>query len=383
VVRIGHAADLHLGHRRYDAMTPALRNQREQDCSDAWAAAVDGMLKADVQLVLVAGDVFDTGRCSMLAVADAVRGVQRLVAKKIPVLIAAGNHDTKGTAVNGASGAEYHGSPLLLLHLAGARVAAATQRITLKQLNCHVLLVPDRDVDRDADRVELAPSADAGTHLLCAHGKFSAKLYRLPEAQCIDPASISDQFTYCALGDFHVASEVRPNAHYSGSTEWTSSNVWAELAGTPKGWRLVDTDAGTVEHITIPTRPHFDLPQFSAHSMTPEDITAKLLEHLAAVAVQGAVLRQVIHDVPRGTMNHIDRKALKAAHAGALQYKLDDRRAAETLAGKGFRVTEPETDWLDEFNRDEPLPQDDDYSYADDLQKGRHPLLDHSDEKAA
>lgn len=377
-MRIAHVADVHLGHRRYDAMTPALRNQREQDCSNAWTAAVDAMLKAEVDLVLIAGDMFDTGRCSLLAVADGVRGVQRLVAKKIPVLIAAGNHDTKGTAVNGASGAEYHGSPLLLMHLAGARVAATAERIHLKQLDCHVLMVPDRD----AGKVELTPSAAPGTHLLCAHGKFSAKLYRLPETECIDPATISDQFAYCALGDFHVASEVRTNAHYSGSTEWTSSNVWGELAGTPKGWRLFDTDAGTVAHVPVPTRPHFDLPQFSAHSMTPEDITDKLLENLTGTHVAGSVIRQVIHDVPRGTMNHIDRKALKAATTGALQYKLDDRRAAETLAGKGFRVTEPETDWLDEFNRDEPLPQNDDYSYADALQQGVNPLLN-SDEKAA
>src|SRR5207253_558982 len=40
----------------------------------------------------------------------------------------------------------------------------------------------------------------------------------------------ADDWSYVALGHYHVFREIRPNAFYSGSTDYTSVNTWGELA---------------------------------------------------------------------------------------------------------------------------------------------------------
>lgn len=373
-MKLAALSDLHLGFRRYDATTKSGRIQREQDVSDAWAHAVDGIIAAGVELALVAGDWFETGRPSVAALTDAVRGVQRLVKARIPVLGVSGNHDEKGCG----RGEHSTGSPLDLLTLAGAKIARRTERVSLPHLNCHVLLVPDADVMRTA----LEPGEQSGTHLLCAHGKFNASLYKLPEAECRNPAEISDRFSAALLGDFHCFSQVAPNAWYSGSLEYTSSNPWGEL-DQPKGWLLVDSETGTAELQPVPARRHLDLPAFSAMGMTGQEVTAQIVANLAAVEVKGAVVRQLVHDARRGLVATLDHKALKAARAGCLNFQLDTRAIERILAGGGQAIVpgalipddDDAPDWIDAMNAEdrEPLPQDDDYSLHDAFQRGERP----------
>jgi DNA repair exonuclease SbcCD nuclease subunit len=370
-MKIAHVADVHLGHRRFGEVTVGMRNQREQDVSDAWRAAIDGILAQDVQLVLIAGDIFDTGRPSVAAITDGMRGVARLVKAKIPVLAVSGQHDERGVANAGATGSEYTGSPLAPLAVLGAKVVRESERVSIPSLGCHVLLVPESDVMR----IALEPSTASGIHLLCAHGRFNASLYRLPEAECLSPDAISDQFQFCALGDFHVATEVKPRVWYSGSLEYTSTNVWSEL-DQPKGWLLADLDAGTVTLQPVPCRRHLDLPAFSAHGLTSQQITERVIANLAAVDIHGAVIRQLIHDARRGLVSDLDHRTLKAAKAGALNFQLDTK-ALERIMAKaivpGSEISDDGPDWLDDFNADEPLPQSDDFSIYDAFQRGELP----------
>ena len=344
-MRIAHASDLHLGHRRYPATTADARNVREQDVSDAFAATVDGIIAARPDLVCVAGDVFDMARPSNHADNDALAGFGRIrkALPSVPILLVSGNHDRERPG---------GGSPLKSLAHIGVRVVLRAARITVPSLGAVVLCVPESDVGR----VKLEPSTERGTHLLLAHGKFSASLYRLPDAACIDPATIGD-FAAGLLGDFHCFSQVAPRAWYSGSTEWVSSNVWGELAQGPKGWAMIDTDAGTATHQPIPTRTHIDLPAFGAHGLSAKELTAKVLTQLAAQPIDGAVVRQVIHDVPRGV--RMDTGALRAATKGCLHFFTDERRPTSGFVGRalipGADLPDDAPDWLDDLS-DEPIP---------------------------
>jgi exonuclease SbcD len=361
-VKIAHCADLHLGHNRYHAVTAAGRNQREQDVSDAWFRAGDGIVEAAPDLLLIAGDVFDVARPTNYADDDAAAGIAKLRAAlpKMPIVIIAGNHD--GVRAEA-------GSPVAALAHAGVKIALKATRITIPQLDAHVLAVPEVDVNK----VSLDPSGDSGTHILLAHGKFSAALYRLPAAKCIDPATISDRFALAALGDFHVASQVGPRAWYSGALEAVSSNAWGEI-GTAYGWNLFDTETGTLTRYPIATRVHIDLPQFGANGMTPKEISARISENLTAVDLTGAVVRQVVHDVSRGMGQSLDYRAFKKLTGGiALNFHLDCRRPETVTAGRQWVMDlkgDDGPDWIEDFNKDEPLPQSDDFSIYDAFQRG-------------
>ena len=61
-MRLVHLADLHLGFRQYQRLTPAGINQREADVAGTFRRALDRVIALRPDLVLVAGDVFHTVR---------------------------------------------------------------------------------------------------------------------------------------------------------------------------------------------------------------------------------------------------------------------------------------------------------------------------------
>jgi DNA repair exonuclease SbcCD nuclease subunit len=77
-VRLVHLADLHLGFRQYQRLTPAGVNQREADVARSFARAVDKTVALRPDLVVIAGDVFHTVRPSNPAILHAFKQFMRL-----------------------------------------------------------------------------------------------------------------------------------------------------------------------------------------------------------------------------------------------------------------------------------------------------------------
>jgi exonuclease SbcD len=101
---IAHLADLHLGYRAYHRLAPGGVNQRERDVADAVGRAMEQVIEARPDLVLVAGDVFHTVRPSNSAIMDGFRLFLRLRAglPDTPVVVIAGNHDSPRSADTGS-----------------------------------------------------------------------------------------------------------------------------------------------------------------------------------------------------------------------------------------------------------------------------------------
>ena len=107
---VAHLADLHLGYRAYHRLVPGEAggsprfNARERDVSQAFRASLDQIIEMQVDLVLVAGDIFHTVRPSNTAIADAFRQFARLrdALPETPILIVAGNHDSPRAVETGS-----------------------------------------------------------------------------------------------------------------------------------------------------------------------------------------------------------------------------------------------------------------------------------------
>lgn len=347
-MRIGHCSDLHLGFRAGLRQTAAGRNLREQDVSDAFRYMIPQMLSADLDAVFVAGDVFHRPNPGNLAIRDAAWGVAQLLSAGLPVFIVEGNHDGPNVEEGGT------GTPLMALAPFGARVIRRAERLTIPSLDCEILCVPDRDIRN----VPLVPGTGASTQLLLAHGSIGGRLAKLPGVDVLPAEAISDAFDYCAIGDYHSLERIARNAWYCGATEFTSSDPWREI-GTAKGWLLVDTVAGTVEHQPVPTRRHIDLAPISAHDLGAADVTKLILEQIAAADVAGAVVRQKVTECDRGLRRALDHIAIRKATADACIFNLDPRPPEEYAAGSMISVLRgPEPpDWTDAFNQDEPVEQ--------------------------
>ncbi|HEX7049093.1 MAG TPA: DNA repair exonuclease [Longimicrobiales bacterium] len=267
-MRLAHLADLHLGYRAYHRLAPGGINARERDVALAFRAALDRIIALEVDLVLVAGDVFHTVRPSNTAIADAFRQFARLrsALPAAPVVVIAGNHDSPRAVETGSI-------LRLLAEIPGVTVVDDVARaIHLEALNATVLCLPHNAL-ASGEAVALEPDPDAATNILMLHGTVAGggaeeKLRYVSEygGAKVETSEIRpERWDYVALGHYHIATELAPNMWYAGGIERTSTNIWEEAQGA-KGFLTFDTETRKATFHPLPGREVIDLPRFSART---------------------------------------------------------------------------------------------------------------------
>jgi hypothetical protein len=332
-MRLVHLADLHLGFRQYQRLTPAGINQREADVATTFRRALDRTIELRPELVLVAGDVFHTVRPSNPAILQAFRQLVRLRAA-LPdtlVVMVAGNHDAPRTSEAGCI--------LRLFGELGVHVVDGdAQRLAFPERDLSVLAVPDVP---GVQRPALEPDPAARWNVLLLHGEVEGMLPA--HAAPVDRAPLeitkdelrAARWDYVALGHYHVHREIAPNAYYAGSLDYTSANAWGELveerdAGVP-GKGFVERDLASGRHTfhpLPPSRPLLDLPRIDAKGMTAAELDAAIRATVDAApgGIDDKIARLVVKDVPRHVVRELDHKSLREFKRRALHFHLDTRR---------------------------------------------------------
>lgn len=342
-MKLAHLADLHLGFRQGRRFTPDGLNLRENDVARAFKAAVDGVLAAEPDAVLVAGDVFDVPRPSNLVLHFAFQQFKRLrqALPDAPVIIIAGNHECPPEACLG--------SPLSILTELGCDVVLGWRRVVYPSLNLSVLAVSEAAL-RSPDRPRLAPEGPEEHQVLLLHGnvpaptkRWLAKIGRLTMDVSLE--ELGRGWSYGALGHWHVQQEAAPRCYYAGSLDYVSTDSWGELHDEAKlglegkAWLLADLATGAVERQPIPcVRRHYDLPSIDARGLAAEDLDAAIAANLPA-EVDGAVIRQVVENVPVEIGRGINHRTIAKLQAQAVLYRLDLRRPDRETEVLGVRVS--------------------------------------------
>jgi exonuclease SbcD len=375
-VRIAHLADLHLGFRQYHRQNPNGINQREADVANAFRSAVDGILLEQPDAIIVAGDLFHAVRPTNSAIVFAFKQFQRLREglPKAPIIVIAGNHDTPRSSETG--------SILKLFEELGIDVAADKERrLVYPELGFSVLAVP-HEAWVSGDRPALQRAGDEMFQVLVFHGEVegifpadrSATEYGGAHVTAKDLTA--DDWTYVALGHYHVQTKVQERVWYSGSLEYVSTNPWGELAeeraaaraggrAAGKGWLLVDLRTGKVESkpITL-ARKVFDLPQVDAEGLAAPEIDRLIGERVGAITggLADQVARLVVRNIPRHIARELDHTRIREWKAEALHLHLDFRRPEAPErgeagnAGPGRRATLPEI--VDSYLTHRPIPKE-------------------------
>jgi DNA repair exonuclease SbcCD nuclease subunit len=337
-----HLADLHLGFRQYQRSAATGLNQREADVAQAFTRAIDITIARAPELVVVAGDVFHTVRPSNPAILQAASQFLRL-RQALPetiVVIVGGNHDTPRAADAGCL--------LGLFSSIGVHVAGVeSHRFDFPGCDLSVLAVPEAASEPPA----FTPNASARWNVLLTH---LAVTDVCPVGHNGLSASLEDlgaeRWSYVALGHYHVYYELAPNVSYAGSIDYTSTNVWGELAeqagrGIP-GKGIVEFDLVTGErtfHPLAPARRFVDLPAIDAQGMSPADLDAAIARNAASVdgGIRGVVARQVVSNVTRELTRDLNHKAVRALKAAALHYQLDTRKSDAVTGARAARTPLP------------------------------------------
>ena len=354
-MKLAHIADPHLGIRQFHRQTPGGINQREADVAAAFKSAIDGVIAARPDAVVVAGDLFHSVRPTNAAIVFAFRQFQRLrdALPDAPVVLIAGNHDTPRSAETG--------SILGLFRELGVDVAAEdARRFSYPHLDLSIFAVPHPALSA-GERPSLRPEGPERHQVLVIHGEvegvFPAERSSVEYGGAVvTPAEIAaGEWSYVAFGHYHVRHQLGPRAWYAGALDYVSPNLWGELQDEAergvrgKGWLLADLDTGAVSAQPIAAaRRVMDLPPIQGEGLPAAALDALIIERLRAVdgGIADQVVRLVVRDVPRHVMRELDHTTIRALKAEALHLQLDVRRpesSRETGVGApGRRQTLPE-----------------------------------------
>lgn len=334
-MKLAHIADPHLGIRQYHRQTSAGINQREADVAHAFRNAVDGVISARPDAVVVAGDLFHSVRPTNAAIVFAFRQFQRLreALPDAPVVLIAGNHDTPRSTETG--------SILRLFEELGVDVATdEARRLVYPALDLSVLAVPHQALV-SGTRPSLRPEGPERHRVLVLHGEvegvfpFDRSAAEYGGALLGLQEMAPDEWTYVALGHYHVQHEVAPRVWYAGSLEYVSPNLWGELVDeadhglSGKGWLLADLERGTVERRELPlARAILDLEPIEGEGQSAAAINARIAERVRALpgGVEDRIVRLRVWNIPRHVARELDHAAIRALKSAALHFHLDLRR---------------------------------------------------------
>jgi DNA repair exonuclease SbcCD nuclease subunit len=213
-----HTADVHLGSDGYG--NAEHRAAHDERCRRALSGVVDRALADHVDLVLIAGDLFDHNRVPDEIVAFVQAELHRL---RQPVVILPGNHDSLYTNA---------------IHDRHDIAAGASHIHVIRKLDGQLIEFPDLDLivwGRAMEEHEPAFSPlahvpgrdDRRWHLAMGHGFFYEERQRPDRSSPIFADEIRDSgWDYVALGHQHVQTNVSQGsvtAYYSGApnTEWS------------------------------------------------------------------------------------------------------------------------------------------------------------------
>ncbi|MCB0310638.1 MAG: DNA repair exonuclease [Bdellovibrionales bacterium] len=329
-------ADLHLGYRRYNKITPAGFNQREVDVSQAFREAVTRAAALKPDITVIAGDVFHSVRPSNAVLTFCFREMRRLVEESgAPVVISAGNHESPKRADSG-------NALRLLSEIKGVYVADSKESVfRFPEIQVAVTCLP---------HVSLLQS---GPNRVRADDRFKFNVL-VVHAQ-LDDRWVSDfggaqvnirdlsphEWDYVALGHVHFMKEVALNAAYSGALEHTSLNFWAE-GSLEKGFLEVELPSQKrLFHGLTSPREVLVLEAVEASGASVEQVMQMLSDRLESVpgGIEGKLLRLEIRDIPHEVQRQLDWKRIRGWRALALNLTLDMRVPRDHQVLRSFKTS--------------------------------------------
>ncbi|HEY4955361.1 MAG TPA: exonuclease SbcCD subunit D [Gemmatimonadaceae bacterium] len=331
-MKLVHISDIHLGYRQYQRQTPSGINQREADIAFAFRKAIDKTIELQPDLVLIGGDVFHNVRPTNPAILHAYKQFSRLV-EMLPdcdIVMIAGNHDLPRTSETGCI--------LALFQTLGITVVIdEAKRIPLRGGEVSVLAVPEGIRPRPS----LDPDPSARYNVLLMHDEVEGVIRKFgtiaerPVGDLTLEEIGPERWSYVALGHYHVYHKVAPNAYYSGSLEYASTNVWGEvdeeieLGIHGKGFIEQDLDSGAHQfHPVSLARRVINLPELSGAGLSADDLNVAIRRAVDACegGIDDRIVRLVVRDVSRYVLRDLDHKSIREYRRRALHFLLDPRR---------------------------------------------------------
>ncbi|MCX6345999.1 MAG: exonuclease SbcCD subunit D [Armatimonadetes bacterium] len=355
-MKIAHIADPHLGYRAYNRITSQGLNRREADVFMAFREAMNGAAQINADLVLIAGDLFHVVRPSNLTIQQAYREFAAFRAKSgAPIVIIGGNHDSPRSADTGCILDLFTNIPGIYV------VHGKYEQVLLENLDTSVFCLCHRALP-ELSSLKIEPDPASKYNILMAHGTVEGVIKHAYDLHEIRRAEvISDAWNYIAFGHYHVFEELAPNAYYSGSLEYTSTNIWSET-NQPKGFIEYDLDQRKLDFHKIETRDVIDIRPIDAAEVTLAELNIMIQNRIEGVSggYEDKIMRLVVENLHRSVQADLDYTFVRKVRADALHFELVLRppsRSGSVKSSGEAGVSRPLEEEWDEFAKCYDLPQ--------------------------
>lgn len=340
-IRLAHLSDTHLGYESYPVLSPNGNNQRGEDIVRAFRNVVRDVQAWDPDLVVHSGDVLERPKPDIRYMHFALRQLRELTVRvdgrRRPVVVLAGNHELSRSRREVCWLELLSGIPGVHVATRGyERVRFDADDYSNDALADVVVHAIPHDALRGLGESEVVPD-DGMCNILTAHGVAGGSdlFYRALGREFAIPANILERdWSYGALGHWHKQGPITlegslvPNIWYAGSTENMGFRDLRDN-GERRGYLrvVVGDDGPDVDAVHLPTRSMFRLPVVDAAGKTADDIVDEMLARVAGADIAGAVVGQVVTNVPRDLWSLVDVGRVRAAAGEALHFEVSTRYA--------------------------------------------------------
>jgi len=335
MTRIFHIADTHIGYSAYRRIDEATGlNQREVDTYAAFKQFVDYAVDEKPDVIIHAGDLFDSVRPTNRAISFVLGQLIRLSEAGIPFVVISGNHETPRLKETGSVFS-------LFKHIPDIHVVYGNgyELVELGDLKVHAIPHCDDIAGEKNKMMQLKNDNSTGFNIALLHvGVYGAgkQMFLMDEfnEQLITIHDLTN-FDYLALGHYHNCTRVREDTYYAGSTERFSFNEVNE----DKGFLEVrlDEDGGKeVMFHELRTREMVDLEPIVCTNLDGQEIKRAITDRIQECDPGDKVVRLKVLEIPLHVYHSLDFDELKRLTSPAVHFevKYELKRDNELLAAE-------------------------------------------------
>ena len=321
-MKILHVADTHLGYSAYRKVTEDGINQREMDAYDAFKQFVDYAIKSKPDLIIHAGDLFDSVRPNNRAITFAVKQIIRLSKEKIPFVVIAGNHEHPKLKETGHILSIFdhmdHVYPIY-----SAKYETLSFKIKKEKITIHVIPQCELKTQFNEQLKKLKPDQTADYNIFVAHGAVTGiKIFSMNELnELIIPTEvISKNFDYIALGHYHRFTKLANNAFYSGSTERFSFTD----APDKKGFLELEFTDEKLKHnfIELENRAMIDPKPIKCSNLKLDEVMKKIKETVGEIGPKEKTFRITLEEISAHIYRGLDFDEIRKMSGDAVHYEI-------------------------------------------------------------
>lgn len=335
-MKILHLADTHLGYSAYRKTTEDGVNQREIDIYNAFSQCIDYAVKTKPDLVLHAGDLFDSVRPTNRAITVAIQQILRLSKEHIPFIVISGNHETPKLRETGNIFMifEHLDQVYPIYKNQYEAIQCETSKGTITVHGIPQCQTPN-DFTEQLKRMTMDKKAEY--NVLLAHGAVAGiKEFTMNECNelFIPIKNLQNHFDYIALGHYHTYTKLQENTFYAGSTEHLSFTE----ANDQKGLLEIEMKNKITSHfIPVKTRAMIDVPPFDCSTLSCEQILKKIKETIISIEPNNKIIRIRLQNVPSHIQRGLDVRQIKelCKHAVHCEIKTTVIQHDHTLQKEG------------------------------------------------